>query len=63
LAAKEANNVSLLFGNHGISRRRGGFYRRTGSIGCEGLSKKNGVEEIVPNLNNNLNNNPNNKEK
>jgi hypothetical protein len=44
--------VSILSGNHGISRRRGGFDRRSGSVGCEGSRKKNGAEETVPNLNN-----------
>ena len=51
LATEEVNDVSILFGNHGISRRRGGFYRRCGSIGCENFSQKDGSEEIVPNLN------------
>jgi len=44
--------VSILFGNHGISRRGGGFYRRSSSIGCESFSQENGAEEITPNLNN-----------
>jgi len=34
------NDVSILFGNRGISRRRGGFYRRPGSIGCESFTQK-----------------------
>jgi hypothetical protein len=52
LATQEVNDVSILFGNHGISRRRRGFYRRPGSIGGESFQQKNGTEEIVPNLNN-----------
>jgi hypothetical protein len=55
LATEEVNDVSILFGNRGISRRRGGFHRRSGSTGCEGSRKKNEAEEIIPN--------PNNKEK
>jgi hypothetical protein len=34
LATEEVNDVSILFGNHGIGRRRRGFYRRVGGIGC-----------------------------
>jgi len=33
LATEEVNDVSILFDNRGISCRRGGFYRRSGSIG------------------------------
>ena len=40
LATEEANDVSILFGNRGISRRRGGFYRRCSSISCENFSQK-----------------------
>ena len=40
LATEEVNDVSILFGNHGISRRRGGFYRRYSSIGCESFSEE-----------------------
>src|SRR5207249_7945780 len=40
LAAEEVNNVPILFDNHGISRRRGGFYGRSGSVGCESFSQE-----------------------
>ena len=40
LATEEVNDVSILFGNHGINHRWGGFYRRCSSIGCENFSKK-----------------------
>jgi len=38
LATEEVTDVSVLFGNHGSSRRRGGFYRRASSIGRESFS-------------------------
>ena len=47
LATEEVNDVSILFGNHGISRRRSGFYRWYSSIGCESFSQKDRAEEIV----------------
>jgi hypothetical protein len=52
--AEEVNDVSILFSNHGIRRRRGGFYPRSSSIGGESFSQKekNGAEEIIPHLNN-----------
>ena len=40
LATEEVNDVSILFGNHRISRRWGSFYRRCSSIGCENFSQK-----------------------
>ncbi len=40
LATEEVNDVPILFGNRGSSRRRGGFYRRSSSIGCESFSQK-----------------------
>ncbi len=40
LAAEEANDVPILFGNGGSSRGRDGFYRRAGGIGCESFSQK-----------------------
>ena len=40
LATEEVHDVSILFGNHGIGRCRGGFYRRYCSVGCESFSQK-----------------------
>jgi len=48
LAAEELNDVSILFGNHGIGRRRGGFYRRCSSIGCENFSQKKRIRRNRP---------------
>jgi hypothetical protein len=48
--------VSILFGNHGNSRRRGDFYRRAVKVSRK-KSAAEEAEENVPNLNNNLNNN------
>jgi hypothetical protein len=40
LATEELNDVSILFGNHGISRCRRGFYRRAGSVGRQSISQE-----------------------
>ena len=48
LATEEVNDVSILFGNHGISRRRGGFYRRCSSISCENFSQKERIRRNRP---------------
>jgi len=40
LATQEVNDVSILFGNRGISRRRSGFNRRSNCIGSESFSQK-----------------------
>ena len=53
LATEEVNNVSILFGNRGISCRRDGFYRRSRGVGREVSRKKNGTEVVIPNLNSN----------
>jgi hypothetical protein len=37
LATEEVDDVSILFINHGNSRRRSDFYRRPGSIGGKSL--------------------------
>jgi len=48
LPTEEVNDVSILFGNHGISRRRGGFYRRCSSIGYENFSQKERIRRNCP---------------
>jgi len=40
LATEEVKDVSILFGNRGNCRRRGGFYRWSGCIGCESFPQK-----------------------
>jgi hypothetical protein len=41
-ATEEVNDVSILLGNHGISRCRRGLYRRAGSVGRESISEEPG---------------------
>ena len=52
MATEEVNDVSILSGKHGSSRRWGSFYGQSSSIGSKSFSQKNGAEEIVLNLNN-----------
>jgi hypothetical protein len=52
LATEEVNHVSILFGMYGISRCRVVSTVGLAALAVKASRKKNGAEEIVPNLNN-----------
>jgi hypothetical protein len=47
-ATEEVSDVSVLFRNHGISRRRGGIHRWFSSIGCKSFSQKERIRRNHP---------------
>jgi len=40
------NDVPILHRNSGTGCCRHGFYRRTGSVGCESVSQEDGADQI-----------------
>ena len=48
LRPQEVHDVSILHGNHGISCRRRGFYRRLAALAVK-VSRKNRTGEVLPN--------------